>query len=88
MNAFLAAYLTMHYIPTGSGAQLLPGYHHSPLPYTAASATRVCKTGWGKYYPVGKQLQLGGLTLQCNYVSTWQDGRYQGNSVRWSVSGA
>lgn len=86
MNAFLAAYLSMHYIPAGSGAQLLPGYHHSPLPIAATLVTRACKTGWGERFRVGEQLQLGGLTLQCNYVSTWRDGRYQGNSVRWTVS--
>lgn len=86
MNALLAAYLAMHYIPTMSGAQLLPGYHHSPLPYTAGQLSRSCKTGWGKRYPVGEQLQLGGIALQCSYVSTWRDGLYQGNSVRWTVS--
>lgn len=86
MNAFLAAYLALNYIPVGSGAQLLPGYHHSPLPSVATGSTRACKTAWGKRYPVGEKLSLGGLMLHCNYVATWRDGRYEGNSVRWTVS--
>jgi hypothetical protein len=86
MNAFVAAYLAMSYIPNASGAQLLPGYHHSPVPISTASAASACKTAWGQRYPAGEQLQLGGLALKCNYVATWQDGRFQGNSTRWTVS--
>tara|TARA_R100000687_G_scaffold82071_2_gene80442 strand:+ start:296 stop:562 length:267 start_codon:yes stop_codon:yes gene_type:complete len=86
MNAFLAAYLSLHYIPTGSGPQLLPGYHHSPMPIAATVATRACQTGWGERYPVGEQMLLGGLMLRCDYVATWHDGEYEGNSVRWTVS--
>ncbi len=86
MNAFIAAFLSMQYIPNGSGPQFLAGYHHSPAPYKASAVPSACKTAWGKRYPVGEQLQLGGLTLRCDYMSTWQDGRYKGDSVRWVVS--
>lgn len=86
MNAFLAAYMAMSYIPNASGAQLLPGYHHSPVPYETSAEPSACETAWGKPYPVGEQIQLGGLALKCDYVATWQDGHFEGNSTRWIVS--
>ncbi len=80
MNALLAAYMALSYIPTDSGPQLLPGYHHSPI--VAKVDTGDCSTAWGRDYAVGERLSLGGIALECQYVSTWRDGRYQGNSVR------
>ncbi len=86
MNVFLAAYMAMSYMPNANTAQLLPGYHHSPVPYETSANPKACKTAWGKRYNIGEKLQLGGLALKCDYVATWQNGHFEGNSVRWTVS--
>lgn len=86
MNALLAAYMAFSYLPTDGAAQLLPGIHHSSVPLVAAARRDTCDTAWGENYAIGQSIQVGALNLQCDYVSTWIDGRHQGNSVRWTVS--
>ena len=84
MNALLAAYMALSYIPTDSGPQLLPGYHHSPI--VAEANAGDCSTAWGRNYAIGERVDLEGIALECQYVATWRDGRFQGNSVRWTVA--
>jgi hypothetical protein len=86
MNALLATYLAFSYLPSEGAASLLPGFHHSPVPYLAHHSPGDCSTGWGERYPQGAEIQLGALELQCDYVATWIDGEYQGKSMRWMVS--
>ena len=86
MNALLATYLALSYIPNQGAAVLLPGYHHRPLPTTMAPVSESCDTAWGRRYALGEHIDLGVIQLSCEYVSTWHDGIYEGNSVRWTVS--
>ena len=86
MNALLATYLAFSYLPTEGAASLLPGYHHSPVPYRANRTPGSCTTGWGERFPQGAEIDLGPLELHCDYVATWVDGAYQGKSMRWMVS--
>lgn len=86
MNALLATYLAFSYLPSEGAASLLPGFHHSPVPYLAHHSPGDCSTGWGESYPQGAEINLGALELQCDYVATWIDGEYQGRSMRWMVS--
>ena len=86
MNILVATYLALSYIPNQSGAMMLPGYHHSALPTTMAPISEGCDTALGRRYALGETIDLGVIQLSCEYVSTWHNGVYEGDSVRWTVS--
>lgn len=85
MDLLFATYLTLFDPAATDKMAPMIGYYHTPA-LSGAAPAGTCDTAWGKHFRIGETLVVDSVTFECQYMSTWYNGKHVGNSARWHLS--